>query len=421
MHDTAAFEFSVRILPENRSFLLNAGLESVVRHLEDVRITEAEFEDMDRSGRYSSEVMNYLRAFRFTGDVWAMPEGTIFFAGEPVIRIVAPLPQAQLLETRIINLLHIQILLASKAVRCVLAAKGRANLIDFGVRRAHGAEAGIFAARASYVAGFAGTSTVLAEPLYGIPVFGTMAHSFIEAHGDEHTAFLDFARANPGAVTLLIDTYDTLRGAVRAVDTARKLEKEGIKVGGVRLDSGDIATLSKKVRKILDEAGLRDVRIFASGNMDEYSVRDLLAQGAPIDGFGIGTKLDTSADAPYLDCAYKLMEYGGKARFKKSEGKETWPGRKQVYRSFRDGIMTEDCIALETDAAEGIPLLQPVMAGGKRVCDLPDLAEIRSRVERELKSLPAYLRGLEPSTRYPVQIAPALQALRDNAAAEFDR
>ncbi|HRR40453.1 MAG TPA: nicotinate phosphoribosyltransferase, partial [Syntrophales bacterium] len=237
MEETAVFEFSVRDLPENRGFLMTAGLESVVRYLEGVRVTEEELDYLARCGRFSREVVDYLSGFRFTGDVQAMPEGTVFFPQEPVIRVVAPLPQAQLLETRIMNLIHGQVVMASKAARCVLAAGGKAGLIDFGVRRSHGAEAGIFAARSSNIAGFEGTSTVLAEPLYGIPVFGTMAHSFIEAFGSELEAFIDFARANPRATTLLIDTYDTIRGAARAVEAARILEKEGIKVNGVRLDS----------------------------------------------------------------------------------------------------------------------------------------------------------------------------------------
>ncbi len=419
MEETAVFEFSVRDIPENRGFLMVAGLESVVRYLEEVRVTEEELDYLTRCGRFSREVVDYLGGFRFTGDVQAMPEGTVFFPQEPVIRVVAPLPQAQLLETRIMNLIHVQILMASKAARCVLAAGGKAGLIDFGVRRSHGAEAGIFAARSSYIAGFEGTSTVLAEPLYGIPIFGTMAHSFIEAYGSEQEAFIAFARANPRATTLLIDTYDTLRGAARAVETARILEKEGIKVNGVRLDSGDVEVLSKEVRKILDEGGLENARIFVSGHMDEMSIRDLLSRGAPIGWFGVGTKLDTSADAPYLDCAYKLMEYGGKPRFKKSEGKETWPGRKQVYRSFREGIMTEDLVTLEDGDAEGVPLLEPVMKGGRQSAPLPGLEQIRSRAKGQLASLPEHLRALESSPRYPVRISPLLRKLRKEMEEEL--
>ena len=243
------------------------------------------------------------------------------------------------------NLLHIQTTIASKAARCILAARGKA-LVDFGLRRTHGAEAGLFAARASYIAGFAGTATVLAEPLYGIPLSGTMAHSYVEAHRTEEEAFLAFARANPGNVTLLIDTYDTLAGAHHAASAARIAAKEGIRTRAVRLDSGDLLALSKEVRKILDAEGQKDIQILASGNLDEKAIAALLDAGAPIDGFGVGTKLDTSDDAPYLECAYKLMEYEGTPRMKRSIGKETFPGRKQIFRKVEDGRMAGDTITV---------------------------------------------------------------------------
>ena len=251
-----------------------------------------------------------------------MPEGTVFFETEPVVRVTAPIPEAQLLETRLINILHFETMIASKAVRCVLAAEGKSSLVDFGLRRAHGAEAGLLAARASYIAGFTGTSTVLAEAVYGIPIFGTMAHSFVEAYEREEDAFVDFARTNPDNATLLIDTYDTLRGAEKAAEVAKTLAREAIRVRAVRLDSGDLLTLSKDVRRILDEKGFREIRIFVSGNIDEHAIRTLLTHGAPIDGFGVGTKLDTSADAPYMDSAYKLMEYAGRPRCKTSEERQ---------------------------------------------------------------------------------------------------
>jgi len=412
MHGRAVFEFSVRRLPESRNFLLAGGLDSVLTFLEEVRFSEEELAYVEATGRFSGEVLDYLRDFRFTGDVHAMSEGTVFFPDEPVLRVTAPLPMAQLVETRIINLLHIQTLLASKAARCVLAADGRAILVDFGLRRAHGAEAGLFAARSSYIAGFVGSSTVLAEALYGIPAFGTMAHSFVEAHGDEREAFMDFSRANPGNTTMLIDTYDTLEGARRVIETARRLEKEGIAIRAVRLDSGDLLDLSKKVRQILDEGGLEGVGIFASGDIDEYMIQYLLGEGAPIKGFGVGTKLDTSSDASYLNCAYKLMEYGGKARMKKSEDKVTWPGRKQVFRTFRDGVMTGDLISLEGEAEEGTPLVQPVMAGGRRLALPEKLDDIRTRAEKQFKALPPDLRTLEHSPSYPVRISPVLERLR---------
>jgi nicotinate phosphoribosyltransferase len=412
MNDRAVFEFSVRRLPESRKFLLAAGLDSALTFLEEVRFSEEELAYVEATGRFSREVLDYLRDFRFSGDVHAMPEGTVFFPDEPVIRVTAPLPMAQLVETRIINLIHLQTLLASKAARCVLAAAARAILVDFGLRRAHGAEAGLFAARSAYLAGFVGSSTVLAEALYGIPAFGTMAHSFVEAHGDEREAFIDFSRANPGNTTMLIDTYDTLEGARKVIEAARRLEKEGIAIRAVRLDSGDLLDLSKKVRKVLDDGGLGGVGIFASGDIDEYMIQYLLGQGAPINGFGVGTKLDTSSDASYLNCAYKLMEYGGKARMKKSEDKTTWPGPKQVFRIFRGGIMERDVISLEGEREEGEPLLQPVMAGGRRIASPEKLDGIRTRSEKQLHTLPQDLRALEHSPPYPVRISPALERLR---------
>jgi len=412
MHDRAVFEFNVRRLPDRRNFLMAAGLDSVLTFLEEVRFSEEEVAYVEATGRFSRDVLDYLRDFRFTGDVHAMPEGTVFFANEPTLRVTAPLPMAQLMETRIINLLHVQTMLASKAVRCTLAADGRAVLVDFGLRRAHGAEAGLFAARSAFIAGFVGSSTVLAEALYGIPAFGTMAHSFIEAHGDEQEAFIDFSRANPGSTTMLIDTYDTLEGARKVVETARLLEKEGIAIRAVRLDSGDLLYLSNEVRKILDEGGLRDIHIFASGDIDEYLIRHLLAEGAPIGGFGVGTKLDTSSDAPYLNCAYKLMEYGGKARMKKSEDKVTLPGRKQVFRSFREGIMAGDVVSLEGEEGAGIPLILPVMAKGKRISAPQKLADIKAYAGDQIKALPPYLRTLESSPSYHVRISPDLDRLR---------
>lgn len=415
MHDRAVFEFSVRKLPESRNFLMAAGLDSVLSFLEDVRFSGEELAYIEAAGRFSREVLDYLRNFRFTGDVHAVPEGTVFFPDEPVLRVTAPLPMAQLVETRIINLLHLQTLLASKAARCVLAADGRAVLVDFGLRRAHGAEAGLFAARSSYIAGFVGSSTVLAEALYGIPAFGTMAHSFVEACGDEQEAFVDFSRANPGNTTMLIDTYDTLEGARKVIETAGRLEKEGIAIRAVRLDSGDLLDLSNKVREILDEGGLESVGIFASGDIDEYMIQYLLGRRAPIKGFGVGTKLDTSSDASYLNCAYKLMEYGGEARMKKSEDKATWPGRKQVFRTLRDGIMAGDVISLEGEEEEGMPLIGPVMEAGRRITAPEKLDNIRTRAERQLKTLPPDLRTLDHAPPYPVRIAPALKRLRAEA------
>jgi nicotinate phosphoribosyltransferase len=417
MAETAVFEFLVRALPRQRAFLVAAGLEQALDFLEAVRFTPPELEWLESTARFDHRFLDYLAAFRFTGDVDAMPEGTPFFADEPILRVIAPLPQAQLVESRLINILHLQTCIASKAARCVLAAPGRL-LVDFGLRRAHGAEAGLLAARAAYLAGFAGSATVLAEQLYAVPCFGTMAHSFIQAHASESAAFEHFALAQPENVVLLIDTYDTERGAARAVEVAHRLKDRGIFVKAVRLDSGDLADHARRVRRILDEGGLTETHIFASGNLDEFALRSLMQQRAPIDGFGIGTKLDTSADAPYLDCAYKLQEYAGVARRKRSEGKATWPGRKQVYRQYgEDGLMYQDVLTREGDVHPGDPLLVPAMRAGRRVSRSPSLAEIRRIVAAQFRRLPPALRRLEPAPSLPVRVAPALRRL----AEEVDR
>lgn len=419
MHEEAVFEFYVRKLPGKRGFLMAAGLETLLAFLEGLQFSAAELQYLKETGRFSAGLIEYLSGFHFNGDVFALPEGTIFFENEPVIRIAAPMPAAQLIETRLINILHFEILIASKAARCVLAAADRAALVDFGMRRAHGAEAGLLAARATFIAGFAGTSTVLAEPLYGIPIFGTMAHSYIEAHENELEGFLSFARANPENTTLLIDTYDVREGAGKAAEAAKRLAGEGIKVQAIRLDSGDLLELSKEVRRILDQAGFPEIRILASGNLDEYAIRDLLLKGAPIDGFGVGTKLDTSEDAPYLECAYKLMEYAGKPRFKKSRGKATIPGRKQVFRRYEGRTMVGDAIALEGDDIAGVPLLVPVMVRGRRVSARCDLNEIASQAKKQMESLPPHLQNLESRPAYPVEISHSLLELRKKMEPEI--
>ncbi len=411
MEETAVFEFFVRKLPHQRNFLLAAGLEQALIFVENLRFTPQELEWLEGCGRFRKAFVHYLERLRFTGDVHAMPEGTVFFPNEPILRITAPLPQAQLVETRLINLLHFQTLIASKAARTVLAAPGKL-LVDFGLRRAHGAEAGLLAARASYLAGFSGTSTVQAAPLFGIPVYGTMAHSFVQAHDDEIEAFEHFAHANPDNVVLLIDTYDTEAAAAKVVSLAPQLRRAGIAIKGVRLDSGNLADHACKVRQILDEGGLPGAVIFASGNLDEYILQRLLAAGAPIDGFGVGTHMDTSADAPYLDCAYKLEEYAGRARRKRSEGKATWPGRKQVYRRHdADGRMSGDILTVEGDQQEDEALIQLLMQAGKRLAAPASLASLRERAFNELARLPQELRTLEKGPDYPVTVSEALSDL----------
>ncbi|MCX5723126.1 MAG: nicotinate phosphoribosyltransferase [Nitrospirae bacterium] len=411
MTETAVFELFVRRLPPHRSFLMAAGLEQVLAFLEQMQVSQAELAWLESTGRFHSTLLRYLEGLRFTGDVQAMQEGTIFFPHEPMLRIVAPLPLAQLIETRIINLLNFQTMIASKAARSVLVA-GETPLIDFGLRRAHGAEAGLFAARASYLAGFAGTATVLAGMEYDIPIYGTMAHSFVQAHTDETAAFEHFALAQPENVILLIDTYDTEAAAHKIVNLAPSLKQQGILVKEVRLDSGDLADHAKKVRRILDEGGLPHTQILASGNLDEYQLQRLIASDAPIDSFAIGTALTTSADAPSLDCAYKLQEYAGRPCRKRSEGKATWPGRKQVYRQYRqDGRFDHDIVTTVQAPETGDPLLHPVMTGGRRLATAPQLTEMRERAAAQLALLPDLLRTLETDRPYDVQIAQSLQDL----------
>ncbi|ODT81021.1 MAG: nicotinate phosphoribosyltransferase [Nitrosomonadales bacterium SCN 54-20] len=413
MQETAVFELFFRKLPPTRNFLVAAGLEQALEFLENLRFSAGELAWL--KPRFGSVLVNYLEQFRFTGDVHAMPEGTLFFPDEPILRITAPLPQAQFVESRLINLLHFETLIASKAARSVLVAPSKL-LVDFGMRRAHGAEAALLAARASYLAGFSGTSTVLAAAIYGMPSFGTVAHSYIQAHTDETAAFEHLVRCHPKNSTLLIDTYDTEAAAIKVVTLARKLARDGIEVSGVRLDSGDLGMHARRVRRILDEGRLEKTRIFASGNLNENRVHELISSGAPIDGFGVGTALDVSSDAPALDCAYKLQEYAGKARRKRSEGKATWPGRKQVYRKYDpDGRAVRDVVALEKDDLhEGEPLIVPMMRNGQRIDGINGnrkLEVIRRQTVANYDRLPESLRSLETACAYPVEISPSLQAL----------
>jgi len=418
MDETAVFELFVRTLPPQRNFMMAAGLAQALEFLEQLRFAPEELEWIEASGKFSRGFAAHLGRLRFTGEVHALPEGTIFFANEPVLRVTAPLPEAQLVETRLINLVHFETLVATKAARSVLAAPGKL-LVDFGLRRAHGAEAGLLAARAAYIAGYSGTATVAAGSRMGIPVFGTMAHSFVEAHDDESAAFRRFAEACPQNVVLLIDTYDTEAAAHKVVELAPDLTRRGIQVKGVRLDSGDLAALSRSVRRILDQGGLAGATLFASGNIDEYRIRDLVAAGVPIDGFGVGTSLVTSSDAPYLDAVYKLQEYAGKPRRKRSTGKATWPGRKQVYRRYdRAGRLENDVITVEGDTQPGEALLVPVMRNGRRLAAPEGLAAIRERAAGQLVKLPDSLRALESAASpYRVEIAPALREL----AGQVDR
>ncbi|HEY8368035.1 MAG TPA: nicotinate phosphoribosyltransferase [Thermodesulfobacteriota bacterium] len=417
MDRPAVFDLFVRRLPPSRRFLVVAGLAEALDRLASLRFEEDDLRYL-RTLPIRAEFVDRLVAFRFTGDVRAVPEGRVVFPDEPILEVEAPLIEAQLAETFVVNAMHHATLVATKAARCVEAAGG-ALLFDFGLRRTPGIEAGLAVARAAYLAGFAGTSHVLAGARYGIPVMGTVAHSFVQACADEVAAFRAFAATFPGPATLLIDTYDTRQGARRAAAVARELAATGGRLAAVRIDSGDLLADSRAVRAILDEAGLTDVRIVASGGLDEYEIAALTRAGAPIDSYGVGTRLGTSADAPMLDMAYKLVAYDGTPRLKLSAGKVTLGGAKQVWRR-RDaaGRFVEDRIAAADEPPPGDdfePLLERVMANGE-ILVRPGLDEIRARHRAEIAALPERLRALDDAdVRYPVSLSPRL-AERQRAA-----
>lgn len=409
MTDEAVFEFFVRDASPARHWFVAAGLGDLLGWLEGLHVTDAEREWLRSTGQFSDALLDYLEGFRFTGDVWAMPEGTVCFPEEPLVRVRAPLPQAQLIETRLINIIHFQTLIATKAARCRIAA-GNRRIVDFGLRRAHGGEAGLWAARACHLAGFDGTATVLAGHDYDIPLTGTMAHSFILAHASEKDAFRHFARTHPENVILLIDTYDVERGARRVVEIAPELAADGIPIKGVRIDSGDLATHARAVRRILDDAGLTATNVLVSGGLDEWRLAELVASGAPIDGFGVGSAVDTSADHAFLDCAYKLHEYAGTARAKRSEGKADLPGSKQVFRDCEAGRIRRDVIALASESCSGTPLLRHAMRAGRTLeCD--DLETARARCAKSLASLPDAARRLTDGRGVTVERSPGLAEL----------
>lgn len=411
----AVFSLYCRKLPECRNFFLACGLDDALRFLENFHFSDAAIDYLRTLPGFTHEFLNWLRGFRFTGDVWALPEGTPFFANEPILEIEAPIIEAQLAETFVMNQVHFQTVVASKAARVVHAAAGR-PVVDFGMRRMHGTDAALKAARAFYVAGVVSTSDVLAGHLYGIPVAGTMAHSFIQAFDDELDAFLAFARAFP-TTTLLVDTYDTLEGVRRVVALAQELGDE-FRVSAVRLDSGDLAALAFASREILDAAGLHHVRIFASGGLDEYEIARIVESGAPIDAFGVGTRMGVPPDAPALDIAYKLTEYDSRGRIKLSPGKPILPGRKQVFRVEEGGRAVGDVIARRDEAIPGRALLVQVMESGRRLpAGRATLDEARARAAEELARLPDHVRGLDPADPpYPVRVSDRLLADAAEAA-----
>ena len=391
----AVFSLFVRKLPENRNFLVSCGLEPLLEALSEFRFGDEELKYLKSLGIFKDWFLDYLKEYSFRSNLYAIGEGRIIFQNEPIVQLEGSLPDVQILETIVINLIHYNTLIASKAARCYIAGRGK-GLVDFGLRRAHGLDAGLYAARATYITGFSGTSNLFAGMKYSIPVFGTMAHSFVMVFEEEEEAFRAFAKSFPDRTVLLIDTYDTLEGAKKAL----RLMKEGIKVVGVRIDSGDVEELSKEVREIFDREGFRDVKILVSGGVDEMDIDRWLSRSAPIDAFGVGTKLLTSSDAPYLDIAYKLVEYEGKPKFKLSPGKATFPYKRQVIRHYEDGLMAYDEVVPYREGG----LVEMVCKEGSLIKKLPSLKEIREVFMEELSRLPERLKSLHEKAEYKVLI-----------------
>jgi nicotinate phosphoribosyltransferase len=409
MEQQAVFEMFFRELPPNRNYMVAAGLEDVLAYLETLHFTADDLAYLRRQGVFRDDFLNRLQRLRFRGDVYAVAEGTPVFPGEPLLQVVAPLLEGQLIETFLLNQVHFQTVAATKAARMVTAAAGRA-LVDFGSRRAHGIDAALKVARTSYLVGATGTSLVLAGKVYGMPIFGTMAHSYIQSHDDELAALAAFADLYP-ETTLLVDTYETLEGVRKVVALSRRPGAR-FTVRAIRLDSGDLAELARQARHILDDAGLRNVQIFASSDLDEYRIAELLAAGAPIDGFGVGTRMAVAADAPHVDMAYKLVEYAGRPRVKLASHKVIYPGRKQVFRKVRGDRMVGDKVGRYTEGLEGEPLLQPVMRAGQRLsAGRVSLEEARRHALAEYARLPESISRLAPApTPYPVETSDALVA-----------
>ena len=417
---SATFSLYFRSYPPDRAYFVLGGVEDALDYLEGLRFTGDDLDYLASLDLFDEGFLGHLAGLRFTGDVRAMREGSIFFAGEPVMEVTAPIIEAQIVETCLLNQVNLQTILATKASRVVRAARGKA-VVDFAARRTQGAEASNKLARAAYMVGFAGTSNVLAGKMYGIPVFGTMAHSFIEAFESEEEALFAYARSFPDSSTFLVDTYDTPGGAEKAAAVAAAMTSEGHSLQAIRLDSGDLLELAVRSREILDRAGLPGVRIFASGGLDEFEVDRLLSEGAPIDGFGVGTKVGVSQDAPSSDCTYKLVEYDGRPTLKLSTDKATLPSPKQVYRFVdRQGRYERDVIALasEQPPSGGSPLLGEAMAGGRRVRDGEPLGESRRRFAVEFDRMPVELRSLRPAEEYAVGTSDELASLAQSVAAE---
>lgn len=408
----ATFSLFIRKYPPDRGYFVSAGLEQVLDFLESFSFDQEDLDYLDSKNLFSHDFLNYLAQLQFTGDVHAISEGRIFFKDEPILELTAPIIQGQLVETFIINTINFGVIIATKASRCIHAAQGK-SLVDFSLRRTHGADAGIQGARACFIAGFTSTSNVLAGKLYGIPISGTMAHSYVLSFDEEIEAFRAYSKSFPENTVLLIDTYDTVEGARKAAQVGKEMADQGYKLKGVRLDSGDMAQLSQDVRKILNDSGLNDVTIFASGGFDEFRIAESLERGAQIDAFGVGTRIGVSADAPYTNIAYKLVEYDNNPVLKLSSGKQNIPSSKQIFRTSFEGQFKEDIIGLRDEKLEGEKLLEKVMQNGKPLAPPELLKEIRQRFRNEFKSLNGSVKAIRNPKLYPVELSTKLKNLQE--------
>ena len=424
MSSQATFSLFVRPSRVKRSYLVSAGLEDVLRYLEDFSFSSSAIDYLRSTSTFTDDFLDYLGSLRFTGRVRAIPEGRIYFHNEPALEITAPIIEAQIVETLVINQVNLQSLIATKAARCLWAGRGKA-LVDFSLRRAHGVDAGMKAARSSYMVGFSSTSNVLAGKAYGLPIAGTMAHSFVTSFEREIDAFRAYAESFPDDTVLLLDTYNTVAAAAKAAEVGREMEARGHRLRAVRLDSGDLLGLSSEVRRVLDEAGLDYVRVLVSGGLDEFQVEELVQAGAPIDAFGVGTRMAVSGDAPWLDMAYKLVKYAGRPVLKLSTGKVSLADEKQVFRLRDDeGRLRGDVIGLsdETPPESGAePLLETFMENGEMLAPPPAIEELRERFRIEFAALDDRFKVVKNPAKYPVRLSSRLRRLQRDLTAQLEQ